>query len=152
MKCENCGKYEADYHYTSNINGNVTEKHLCSECARKLGYGSDMFYNTGSLIDDMFDGFFSTGRRSMTPFGTLGMTMPAMLIPQIYINMDGGIPIAAPSEEKNTAADPEMKKMREMNILKNQMKTAAENEDFEKAAEIRDKIKKLENENNEKPE
>mgnify|MGYP000778584824 CR=1 FL=1 len=37
MKCENCGKNEVTFIYQSNINGQVTEKHLCSECAEKLG-------------------------------------------------------------------------------------------------------------------
>ena len=38
MKCENCGKNEVTFVYQSNINGKITEKHLCSECAEKLGY------------------------------------------------------------------------------------------------------------------
>ena len=38
MKCENCGKEEVSFHYTSNINGNITEKHLCADCAVKLGF------------------------------------------------------------------------------------------------------------------
>lgn len=37
MKCENCGKNEVTFIYQSNVNGQVTEKHLCSECAEKLG-------------------------------------------------------------------------------------------------------------------
>ena len=38
MKCENCGKNEVTFVYQSSVNGNVTEKHLCAECAEKLGY------------------------------------------------------------------------------------------------------------------
>ena len=37
MKCEHCGNEEVSFHYTSNINGNITEKHLCSQCAGKFG-------------------------------------------------------------------------------------------------------------------
>ena len=32
MKCEHCGKNEATFYYKSNINGNVTEHHLCGDC------------------------------------------------------------------------------------------------------------------------
>ena len=33
MKCEHCGKNEVTFVYRSNINGQVEEKHLCSDCA-----------------------------------------------------------------------------------------------------------------------
>ena len=35
MKCTNCGKNEAIYHYVTSLNGDVKETHLCAECARK---------------------------------------------------------------------------------------------------------------------
>ena len=38
MKCEHCGKNEVSFLYQSNINGHVEEKHLCAQCAEKLGY------------------------------------------------------------------------------------------------------------------
>ena len=38
MKCEHCGKNEVTFMYRSSVNGNVTERHLCGECAEKLGY------------------------------------------------------------------------------------------------------------------
>jgi excinuclease UvrABC helicase subunit UvrB len=47
---------------------------------------------------------------------------------------------AAPPAE----VDAEMQKRREINAIREQMRIAAENEDFEKAAELRDKIKKME--------
>ena len=68
MKCEHCGKNEVTFVYQSNINGKVTEKHLCGECARELGYSQriaapnqnmmqhffgDSFFG-GSLLDDFF--------------------------------------------------------------------------------------------------
>ena len=38
MKCENCGKNEANFVYRSSINGRTEEHHLCRACAEKLGY------------------------------------------------------------------------------------------------------------------
>ena len=40
---------------------------------------------------------------------------------------------------------------RERNILREQMRQAAEEEDFEKAAQLRDELKKLENTETHKP-
>ena len=37
MKCDRCGKNEATFHYKTNINGRVTEAHLCPDCARAMG-------------------------------------------------------------------------------------------------------------------
>ena len=53
MKCTNCGKNEANYHYTSNINGNVTERHLCAECAAGLGREYDLFDDFDNVKDSV---------------------------------------------------------------------------------------------------
>ncbi len=58
MLCQNCKKNQATFHYKSNDNGHVTEKHLCSECASKEGYTSDGMFNTHSSFG-MLDSFFS---------------------------------------------------------------------------------------------
>ena len=33
MRCDRCGKNEATFYYKSNINGKVTQIHLCPQCA-----------------------------------------------------------------------------------------------------------------------
>ena len=37
MLCENCNENEATFHYTEVVNGIMTQHHLCSECAAKMG-------------------------------------------------------------------------------------------------------------------
>lgn len=37
MRCDRCGKNEATFYYKSNINGKVTQVHLCPQCAEELG-------------------------------------------------------------------------------------------------------------------
>ena len=37
MKCDNCGKNEANVRYLRNINGKKTQMNLCEECSKKLG-------------------------------------------------------------------------------------------------------------------
>ncbi len=57
MLCQNCKKNQASFHYKSNQNGHVTEKHLCSECASKLGYAAENVFDIHSpfgAIDDFF--------------------------------------------------------------------------------------------------
>jgi protein arginine kinase activator len=141
MKCENCGKNEANYHYRSNINGKVTERHLCSECAGKLGYEENVFAGVGSMFENMFSDFFGRTERylsSFSPWPGMRLTMPALFMPSIEIQAENEQPA------EKAPADPELKKAREINALRGQMAEAVEKEEFEKAAEIRDKIRELE--------
>ena len=39
MICQNCNKNDATLHMKRIINGRAAEVHLCSDCARSLGYG-----------------------------------------------------------------------------------------------------------------
>lgn len=41
MLCQHCGKKAATTHIKRNINGNKEEMHLCSECAKELGVMED---------------------------------------------------------------------------------------------------------------
>ena len=65
MKCEHCGKNEATFYYKSNINGAVTEQHLCADCAKALGYADTMeksFAEFGNFRKSMLcglDDFFA---------------------------------------------------------------------------------------------
>ena len=57
MLCQNCKKKEATFYYKQNVNGKVSEVHLCADCARK--------YSAGSTIPDIFGidllgGFFGS--------------------------------------------------------------------------------------------
>ena len=54
MKCENCGKNEVTFIYQSNINGQVTEKHLCSECAEKLGLTRQVAARSQRMMRNFF--------------------------------------------------------------------------------------------------
>ena len=44
MKCSNCGKNNANVSFNQNINGEVTNLHLCEECAHKLGIFNSFEY------------------------------------------------------------------------------------------------------------
>ncbi len=55
MKCNNCGKKEANIKYTENINGKKQELNLCYDCAEKLGV-----IDFSNSFAPMFTSIFST--------------------------------------------------------------------------------------------
>jgi len=153
MKCQKCGNNEANYHYRSNINGRVTESHLCSECAAHAD--TDSFSDTDRFFEEMFDGFFGRSRRRSIwdGFGMMPALMPTMLLPRFEIVVDDGSARRAENAEVKTEVDEKMKLRREINLLRREMQQAARSEDFEKAAQIRDRIRDLEaGKTEEKPE
>ena len=150
MKCSNCGKNDVNFYYESNVNGKITRQQLCSECAQKLGFGNrEMFsFPTGrSLFGDMFGEFadFFGGRRRL-----FDMTMPEMLLPEL-MSPRFGLPQTVedrPAEPESPAApekaDETMDRRRQVNMLRAQMQEAVAAEDFEKAAQLRDRIRAIE--------
>lgn len=159
MKCENCGKNEVTFIYQSNINGKVEEKHLCSECAEKLGYTQKIaahsqrmmqnFFGNSIFGNSFFDDFFSPvpslmGRMLEDPFDDFFADMPAL----------GAAPAKQEEQKKeDDLVDREEQGrfayLRQMNALKMEMKKAVHQENFERAAELRDEIHKLESEHKE---
>ena len=158
MKCENCGKNEVTFVYRSNVNGHVEEKHLCSDCAEKLGYtrrinaGSRMmqnFFREDPFADSFFGDFFSPmpsplGRRSWMledPFDDFFAEMPALTAAPARQQ-------EAKEEKKDDLVGKEEQSrfshLRQMNALKMELKKAVHQENFERAAELRDQIRSLE--------
>ena len=146
MKCQKCGNNNATFHYKANINGQTTEQHLCPQCAEKAGFTDEKMFGENmfdSMFSDFFEGFFTPATRGLFPeYARLVVpVMPVMAAPQIEY-------VVKNDEEKNkekvpTATDEEMKLRREINVIREQMKTAVKEEDFEKAAELRDKLREL---------
>ena len=164
MKCENCGKNEVTFIYQSNINGKVTEKHLCSECAEKLGYTQKIaarnrsmmqsFFGGSLLGNGFFDDFFSpmpslmgrSGWLLEDPFDDFFAEMPAL----------SAAPVQQQAEQQKQQNDLVGKEeqsrfayMRQVNALKLEMKKAVHQENFERAAQLRDQIHQLEAEHKE---
>ena len=58
MKCENCGKNDANVKYTQIINGEKKQMFLCEECSNKLGINDIQFnmpIDFASFLTDFFD-------------------------------------------------------------------------------------------------
>ena len=153
MKCENCGKNEVTFVYQSNVNGTVTEKHLCSECAEKLGYTQRLAAQSqrmmrglfgGGLFDDFFTPVPSLlsrmNRMLEDPFDDFFADMPAL-----------GAPVEQRQEAQKSpdtllegAEQNQLAKTRQLNALRMEMQKAVGEENFERAAELRDQIHALE--------
>lgn len=64
MLCQNCGKREANFHYTQIINGEKTELRLCSSCANEMGMDDlemPMSLDFSSLLGDFFHEYEDSG-------------------------------------------------------------------------------------------
>jgi len=182
MKCENCGKNEVAFVYESNINGQVTEKHLCAECAEKLGYtqrflahqqqmmqGMQNFFSGG--FGSLLDGFFSPASPALPGSGWFGedlfddffSDMPALGAASAE---SGEAQEEQPEEPRNAQEQPaqgaahreipisgeeqsRFTRLRQRNALRLELKKAVHEENFERAAELRDQLRALEQENRE---
>lgn len=60
MICQNCNKNEANMHMKRIINGRAAEVHLCSDCARSLGYG-EAFSGFGLGLGELFGELLAKG-------------------------------------------------------------------------------------------
>lgn len=168
MKCENCGKNDVSFLYRININGKVDEKHICRECAKKLGYltmsrvgGGHDFDVTSSIMDGMRRSSGLMGRdfgmEMVDPMSMFLSTFGSGIYNYLMQNGIGnglfsGIGRAEPDlngkqdvEQADANTDDSFVKMRTINKLKAELKRAVQDEDFEHAAELKEKIKSLEN-------
>ena len=171
MKCQKCGKNPADTHIKRVINGEFQEYNLCSHCAKEMGY-SNMFEGFGGFQDSfnsLLGSFFSnalparsqatrcevcgTGYADITRTGMMGCAncysifadqlMPT--IRRVHGNTTHcGKHSVFAKKEKTTPAAEENPKEKQLEELKLKLKTAIENQEFELAAELRDKIKEME--------
>lgn len=169
MLCDICNKNEATNHIKKIVNDKITQLHLCSECAAKHGYG-DMFGALSMNFNNFFGSMFDFPMMSQSlkkeaetvcPFcgqkfsdivksGKIGCAecydvFCDKIMPNIRsIHGDtshvGKIPVSAGKEAH---------KKSEIENLKRSLQEAVDAQEYEKAAELRDKIKKLESESDE---
>ena len=166
MLCQNCGKYEATTHVKRIINGEAAEAHLCSDCARALGY-TDVFGGFGNVFGDLLGSFFGEPTPSsisartvrcekcgssfndIIESGKIGCaecykTFYDKLLPSLQrihgkTKHEGKFPnrVSVENEKANN-----------LNKLEEELKEAIETQNFEKAATLRDKINALKEDGN----
>ena len=146
MRCDRCGKNEATFYYKSNINGKVTQVHLCHQCAEELGY-TDSFRSAG-MTGGLFGDFFSRPFGMLEPFFSgLGSRMLTEF-PE-PVDVLGQARESTPAQEDTGDLLPRdeqdaLTRQRKRNALQTQMNLAVQEERFEEAAKLRDELKALE--------
>ena len=175
MLCEKCKKRTATVFYNENINGKTRSYSLCGECAAKLrekGELQDITSMIGSfadpfsqLHDDLFGGFFGipaqVGIAEAKKCPSCGTTFSEIAesgkvgCPECYETFGDELANLIHSvhgtttHTGNVPARHRAKRQRgeRLKELKKQLKEALDQEAYEHAAELRDEIRKLENEN-----
>jgi protein arginine kinase activator len=173
MLCDKCKQKQADVFYRQEINGEVHEYHLCEDCAAQsellsnnmsfdnlfegflngMGQGG-MLYGDGHLPHKGTDVCGSCGATfaDFTNSGRLGC-------PDCYDTFRNRLRGALKSiqggatkhtgkgsaEARRLKAQTAPKELTEEERLKTELDTAIKNEEYEKAAELRDKIRALKN-------
>lgn len=169
MLCQNCKEKTASFHYTQNKNGHITEMHLCKDCAQKAGLIDDShkiwspfgFAEEETMLDGLLGGLFASPSKSkvientVCPFcgmrlgefmrcGKAGCakcytTFKTSVYPSIQ-KLHGNTKHAGKIPVGRTITKTKEEKRAELEAL---MSKAVAEQEYEKAAEYRDKIKAL---------
>lgn len=170
MLCEICKKELANIYFTQIVNGVVTKLHLCESCAKKKGIGGISFPD-GMYLD--FAGLaLAEILASLADFGTLprkgkdrcincGLSIQDLKqtgrfgCSECYKTFRSSlIPILKKIHGKTEhlgkvplKSNIKLNFQRELLSLKKELQGAVTKEEYERAAQIRDKIRAIEKEN-----
>ena len=171
MLCQSCKKNQATTHIKNIVNGELTEMHLCSECAAKQGYSNvfDHMFDIGSFMSGfMGEPSFALATEKHCP--NCGITFSQItksgrvgcakcydvfydrLIPSIKRihgnTFHTGKRLRKPQLKsgENHTINAEVSQKSELERLSSERQNAVKNQEFEKAAQLRDKINALKSE------
>ncbi len=161
MTCDICGKKKATVHLTEIVDEQMSEMHLCEECARQKSVQMEQQFGLADLLAGLADFGKPVGEadkvdlqcpncgmtyEDFRKFGRLGcsecyeafkMYLGTLLKKVHGANHHlGKTPVKIPVSEK--------RKIETLQDLKTQLTKAVQMEDFELAAELRDKIRDFE--------
>lgn len=163
MLCQKCQERPANVHFTQVVNNHRTELYLCEQCAGEMG---QLKMGAPININDVFSGFLGLGNALQRPTAQIrehrcekcGMSFEDF---QKTGKLGCGSCYEAFGEKlrpiikrfhgnnEHTGKAPEsisqtIRTSRELGKLKDSLNRAIQNEEYEKAAELRDQIKALE--------
>lgn len=159
MLCNECGKNEAKVHVTQIINGKKSESHLCEECAKK----SQSLLNSSFTMENLFSAMLNNAFNATTYLPSKGCSKCGMTYDEFRSTGKFGcsdcidtfkpklMPVVKSIQgyEAHTGKIPKRaggsyKIQKDIEKLKIQLKKSIENEEYEQAAELRDKIRQIE--------
>lgn len=169
MQCENCKKNEANVYLTQIINGKKQELRLCEQCAKELnGFHNEASNSFGSAFtfQNILSGLMDYMSPSQHITKTSDLTCKNCGTTYSEFKKNGLLGCSECYEEFNISINPVIKKVqgniehvgklpkkmgkeivekRRLTKLKEDLQKAIAGEEYEKAAEIRDQIKSLQN-------
>ena len=172
MLCQHCKKHEATTHIKTMINGKYEEYRLCPECAHELGYDT-MFSDFSTDFGGLLSSFFSNALPAIsgaTHCKSCGSTLNDIkrtgkvgcaecydtffseLLPTIrsihgnteHKGKQPGVIEYTVNEDTKKADEPATPAEDKIKSLRDELKQAIADENFERAAQLRDEIKELE--------
>lgn len=155
MKCQNCGKNQVNVRYMQVINGKKTELNLCEDCANEMNLGMNFNFDFENEIEDFFDDFMEPAMFNIPSFIGGNSLMRSLhklnsmpVLDNSYKNFPNDLDETLSKIQKKSALSfkkkNEKKQVSEVDKLKNELQECIKKEEYEKAAVLRDKIKKLE--------
>ena len=162
MLCQECKQKQASVHMTKIINNHKTELHLCEECARSH---EDFIQIPSFSVNDLISGFIDMGHAQLayekpasTKCAVCGMDykqfkkIGRLGCQECYQYFGNELKPVLSRIQGNTQhtgkvpkrAGTDLIKRRQIGQWKTELKRAIELEAFERAAQLRDKIKELE--------
>jgi protein arginine kinase activator len=165
MQCDICGKKKATVHLTEIVDDQMTEMHLCEDCARERSVQMEQQFGLADLLAGLTDfgkqvkGYEQVqlkcprcgmGYDDFKKFGRLGCgdcyTAFEENLASLLKKIHGSSHHMGKTPQAFTVAGKE--KMDTLRDLKNMLQQAIQSEDFERAADLRDKIRILEKQEN----
>lgn len=165
MLCQHCQKRKATTHVKKTVNGKTSELLLCSECASTLGVG---VLSSGSFdVGNLFGGLFAdpllreTANQACCP--SCGKSLRDIVqsglvgCPDCYTTFyDRLLPSVQRIHGKTThvgkvaaSGSKQCHRERELEKLRSELNDAVAQQEYERCATLRDRIKELEGEGNE---
>jgi protein arginine kinase activator len=173
MICQECNQRPASLHFTKIINGEKTEVHLCEKCAQEKGeifvFNGGTSFTFNNLLAGLLNidsSFHQQNQNAFHQEEIIQCERCSMTFPQ-FVKV-GRFGCAHCYETFKEQLKPVLKRLhsgnwthngkipkrigggihlrKQIEELKDQLKVVITNEEFEKAAEIRDEIRSLERE------
>lgn len=159
MLCQACEKRQATTHIKTILNGELKEYNLCSECAQKNGYGSffgDLNFDLDKLFGSFMDSINPSKNRKRCPccgssFEDIAKSGKVGCAECYDVFYEELLPSVQRIHGRTShtgklahSAGTEVKVRNEIAKYREDLEKAIKSQEFEKAAELRDKIRELE--------
>ena len=155
MKCDVCERHEAAAMVTMIVNGKKAVRHVCRQCIARMQRGDSYAAQMALLSSyeppeqELYCPVCNTAWSDVLRRGVVGcascyQAFDAQLQP-LMVNLNG-VPQQGAGESAAEGPTPENEKQSRISRLREEMFSAVNAEEYERAAQLRDQIRSLERE------